>query len=160
MSEIVAVEKRCGLLRLDKRRKRISGMLVGISRQRNQRFHLSGDIDPRAHSSAVPAAPGFRGERHVHGVQQRQFDKVTEQAVMCVDPVDDARELANRFGSGHPVALQFGGETLQSRSNERLLLESLQNLRKNEKSFGVALDAFDYGFRAAQQPLTEKYFDN
>ena len=78
-------------------------MLEGIRGEREERFHFGGDVDPVGEPRAVSCSPRFGGERYLHGVQQRQFKEVTEQAVVRVDPENDARQPANRDGCGGNV---------------------------------------------------------
>src|ERR1700722_20862556 len=100
MAQLVSIENglpRARVTPFHKYRKRISRMLVGIRRERNQRFHLAGDFNPGAQAAAVVASPRFRSEPYLHRVKRGQLQHLGGYSPAAVNPVADARKLANRL---------------------------------------------------------------
>src|SRR5258708_11022573 len=46
------------------------------------------------HASAVALPPRFRHKCDLRGIQERHLEQVSQQTVMRVDPINDARHLA------------------------------------------------------------------
>ncbi len=63
-----------------------------------------------------------------------------EQAVFCIDPVNDPSQLSNRGRSAPPFCRQFRRKGSQPRRSKRLPFESLQDPRKEKESFGITRD--------------------
>src|SRR5260370_2494561 len=63
-----------------------------------------------------------------------------EQAVFCIDPVNDPSQLANRGRSAPHFCGQFRRKGAQPRRSKRLPFESLQDPRKEKESFGITRD--------------------
>src|SRR5258707_6131582 len=63
-----------------------------------------------------------------------------EQAVFCIDPVNDPSQLSNRGRSAPPFCRQFRRNGSQPRRSKRLPFESLQDPRKEKESFGITRD--------------------
>src|SRR5260370_7886789 len=63
-----------------------------------------------------------------------------EQAVFCIDPVNDPSQLSNRGRSAPPFCGQFRRKGSQPRRSKRLPFESLQDPRKEKESFGITRD--------------------
>ena len=68
MTEAGGVEQR--LAGVEELRERILGMLVGVARERRQRFDLARDLDPPRHSTADARPPRLGRERELRHPHQ------------------------------------------------------------------------------------------
>src|SRR5258708_2577410 len=109
------------------------------------------------HASAVALPPRFRHKCDLRGIQERHLEQVSQQTVMRVDPINDARHLANEVRSRLAVAFELSCECLQTRRGKWLLLKALQNVREKQQAFGVAGYSLDYRFRASPQRPPKKH---